>query len=101
MYGFALYTLPKQFRLRCFAVVHETGIGIFKGLIGAVGADLRIWLLETPTNIFSDGIRNQRTPLAATLTPNAATQVRSDRIMPDFTFLCITDAWNRRYGFSE
>ena len=42
MYGFALYTLPERFALRCFAVVHETDIGIFKGLIGAVGADLRI-----------------------------------------------------------
>jgi hypothetical protein len=56
MYGFALYALPERFRLHRFAIVHETGIGNFKGLIGAVGADLRIWLLENLKNIFSDGI---------------------------------------------
>ncbi len=28
--------------------------------------------------------------------PNAATQVRSGWIVPDFAFLCITDAWNSR-----
>ena len=42
MYGFALYTLPERFALRRFAIVHETGIGNFKGLIGAVRTDLRI-----------------------------------------------------------
>ena len=99
MYGFALYALPKRYRLRRFAIVHETGIGNFKGLIGAVRADLRIWLLGNQKNIFSDGIRNRRTPQATTPTPNAATQVQSGRIMPDFAFLCSTDAWNRRYGF--
>lgn len=41
MYGFALYALAKQFMLRRFAIVHETGIGNFKGLIGAVRANLR------------------------------------------------------------
>jgi CRP-like cAMP-binding protein len=30
--------------------------------------------------------------------PNAATQVRSGWIVPDFAFLCITDAWNSRHG---
>lgn len=48
MYGFALYALPERFRLRRFAIVHETGIGNFKGLIGAVRADLRIWLFRKP-----------------------------------------------------
>lgn len=91
MYGFALYALPERFRLRRFAIVHETGIGNFKGLIGAVGADLRIWLLENLKNIFSDGIRNRRTPRSVTTTPNAATLMQSDWIMPDFAFLCITD----------
>ena len=88
MYGFALYALLERFRLRRFAIVHETGIRNFKGLIGAVGMDLRKYPL-----------RNRRTPQATTPTPNAATQVQSGRIMPDFAFLCITDAWNRRYGF--
>ena len=101
MYGFALYTLPERFALRRFAIVYETGIGNFKGLIGAVRADLRIWLLGNQKNIFSDGIRNRRTPQATTPTPNAATQMWSGRIMPDFAFLCITDAWNRRYGFGR
>ena len=32
MYVFALYTLPERFALRRFAIVHETGIGNFKGL---------------------------------------------------------------------
>ena len=73
MYGFALYTLPERFALRRFAIVHETGIGNFKGLIGAVRADLRIWLLGNPKDIFSGGIRNRRTPRSATPTPNAAT----------------------------
>ena len=41
MYVFALYTLPERFTLRRFAIVHETGIGNFKGLIGAVRTDLR------------------------------------------------------------
>lgn len=41
MYGFALYTLPERFRLRRFAIVHETGIGNFKDLIGAVRENLR------------------------------------------------------------
>jgi len=99
MYDFTLYTLPERFRLRRFAIVYETGIGNFKGLIGAVGADLRIWLLENPKNIFSDGIRNRRTPLTATLTPNAATPLRNGWIMDGMTFLCITDAWNSRHGF--
>jgi hypothetical protein len=48
MYGFALYALPERFRLRRFAIVHEMGIGNFKGLIGAVRADLRIWLFRKP-----------------------------------------------------
>jgi len=48
MYGFALCALAKQFMLRRFAIVHETGIGNFKGLIGAVMADLRIWLFRKP-----------------------------------------------------
>lgn len=94
MYVFALYALPEQFRLRRFAIVHETGIGNFKGLIGAVRANLRIWLLGTPKNIFSGGIRNRRTPRSATTTPNAATQVRSGWIIDEMTFLCTTDAWN-------
>lgn len=51
MYGFAFYALAKQFMLRRFAIVHEMGIGNFKGLIGAVGADLRKYLLK-----------NRRTP---------------------------------------
>jgi hypothetical protein len=80
MYGFALCALAKQFMLRRFAIVHETGIGNFKGLIGAVGMDLR----KCP-------LRNRRTPQVTTPTPNAATQVRSDWIMPDFAFLCSTD----------
>lgn len=42
MYDFALYALPERFMLRRFAIVHETGIGNFKGLIGAVRTDLRI-----------------------------------------------------------
>ena len=99
MYGFALYTLLERLVLRRFAIVHETGIGNFKGLIGAVKADLRIWFLENPKNIFSDGIRNRRTPLATTPTPNAATALRNGWIMNGMTFLCITDAWNSRYGF--
>lgn len=88
MYGFALYTLPERFALRRFAIVHETGIGNFKGLIGAVRTDLRKCTL-----------RNRRTPQTTTSTPNAATQVQCGRIMPDFAFLCITDAWNSRHGF--
>ena len=52
MYGFALYALPERFRLRRFAIVHETDIGNFKGLIGAVGANFRIWFLGNPKNIF-------------------------------------------------
>lgn len=44
MYGFALYTLLERFALRRFAIVHETGIGNFKGLIGMVGTDLKTWL---------------------------------------------------------
>ena len=48
MYGFALYTLPERFVLHYFAIVQEMGIGIFKGLIGAVMADLRIWLFRKP-----------------------------------------------------
>lgn len=99
MYGFALYTLPERFRLRRFAIVHETGIGNFKGLIVAVGANLRIWLLGNPKDIFSGGIGIRRTPLATTPTPNTATQVRSGWIMQNFAFLCITDTWNSRYGF--
>ena len=47
----------------------------------------------------SIGIR--RTPQATTPTPNAATQVQSSWIMPDFAFLCTTDAWNIRYGFGR
>jgi len=54
---------------------------------------------EKQKNIFSDGIRNRRTPLATTPTPNAATQVQSGWIMQNFTFLCITDTWNSRHGF--
>lgn len=81
MYGFALYTLPERFRLHRFAIVHETGIGNFKGLNGVVGTDLRKYPL-----------RIRRTPQATTTTPNAATQVRSGWIMPDFAFLCTTDA---------
>ena len=80
MYGFALYTLPERFRLHRFAIVHETGIGNFKGLNGVVGTDLRKYPL-----------RIRRTPQATTTTPNAATQVRSGWIMPDFAFLCSTD----------
>ena len=38
-------------------------------------------------------------PQTATPTPNAATQVQSGWIMPDFAFLCTTDAWNSRYVF--
>lgn len=49
---------------------------------------------------FKTDIRNGRTPQASTPAPNAATQVQSDWIMPDFAFLCITDAWNSLYGFS-
>mgnify|MGYP001068558549 CR=1 FL=1 len=101
MYGFALYALPERFRLRRFAIVHETGIGNFKGLIGAVGANLRIWLLGNPKNILSGGIRNRRTPRSATTTPNAATQVRSGWIIGGMTFLCITDAWNSRHGVGK
>lgn len=92
MCDFALYALSERFRLRRFAIVHETGIGNFKGLIGAVKTDLRIWFLENPKNIFSDGIRNRRTPLATTPTPNATTQMRSGWIMDGIPFLCTTDA---------
>lgn len=101
MFGFALYTLPKQFRLRCFAVVHETDIGIFKGLIGMVGIDLRTWLGVKQKKPLSRSIGIRRTPQATTPTPNAATQVQSSWIMPDFAFLCTTDAWNIRYGFGR
>ena len=101
MYGFALYALPERFALRRFTVVHETGIGNFKGLIVSVGANLRIWLLGNPKDIFSGGIGIRRTPLATTPTPNAATQVRSGWIIGGMTFLCITDAWNSRYGFGK
>ena len=101
MYGFALCALPERYRLRYFAIVHEMGIGNFKGLIGAVGVDLRIWLLENPKDIFSNGIRNRRTPLATTPAPNAATQVRSGWIIGGMTFFCTTDAWNSRYGFGK
>ena len=52
MYGFALYTLPKQFRLRRFAIVHETGIGNFKGLNRVVGTDLRECPLRTRRTYF-------------------------------------------------
>ena len=89
MYGFALYTLPERFALRRFAIVYETGIGNFKGLNGVIWTDLR-----------KCSLRNRRTPQATTPTPNAATQVWSGRIMPDFAFLCITDTWNSRNGFS-
>ena len=81
MYGFALYALPEQFALRRFAIVQETGIGKFKGLNGVVWTDLK----KCP-------LRNRRTPQATTPTPNAATQVRSGWVMPDFAFLCTTDA---------
>ena len=81
MYGFALYALAKQFMLRRFAIVHEMGIGNFKGLIGAIGADLRKYLLK-----------NRRTPLATTPTPNAATQMQNGWIMGGIPFLCITEA---------
>ena len=99
MYGFALYALPERYVLHRFAIVHEMDIGIFKGLIGAVREDLRIWLLGNPKNLFSDGIRNRRTPQSATTTPNAATALRSDWFMSWIPFLCITEAWNRRYRF--
>lgn len=92
MCDFALYALSERFRLRRFAIVHETGIGNFKGLIGAVKTDLRIWFLENPKNIFSDGIRNRRTPLATTPTPNVATALRNGWIMDGIPFLCTTDA---------
>lgn len=99
MYGFALYTLLEWLVLRRLAIVDETKIGISKSLIEVVRADLRIWLLGNPKDTFSDDIINRRTPLATTLTPNAATQVRNGWIMQNFAFLCITDAWNSRYGF--
>lgn len=99
MYDFALYALPERFMLRRFAIVHETGIENFKGLIGAVRADLRIWLLGNPKNIFSGGIEIRRTPLATTPTPNTATQMRNGWIMGGMTFLYITDAWNSCHGF--
>ena len=81
MYGFALYALQERFRLRRFAIVHEMGIGNFKDLIGVVGTDLR----KCP-------LRIRKMPQATTSTPNAATQVRSGWNMPDFAFLCITEA---------
>ena len=48
MYGFALYTLLERFALRRFAIVHETGIGNFKGLIGAVRADFKDMAFRKP-----------------------------------------------------
>jgi len=48
MYVFALYTLPERFALRRFAIVHETGIGNFKGLIGAVRADFKDMAFRKP-----------------------------------------------------
>jgi len=41
MYGFALYALSERFRLRRFAIVHETGIRNFKGLIKCSQNNLR------------------------------------------------------------
>jgi len=75
MYVFALYTLPERFALRRFAIVHETDIGIFKGLIGMVGIDLRTWLGVKQKKPLSRSIGIRRTPQATTPTPNAATQV--------------------------
>ena len=41
MYSFALYALSERFRLRRFAIVHETGIRNFKGLIKCSQNNLR------------------------------------------------------------
>jgi len=92
MYDFALYALPKRFVLHRFVIVQEMDIGIFKGLIGMVGTDLRTWLGVKQMKLLSRSIGIRRTPQATTPTPNAATQVQSSWIMPDFAFLCITDA---------
>jgi len=86
-------------RAASFCHCARNGIRIFKGLIGMVGTDLRTWLGVKQMKLLSRSIGIRRTPQATTPTPNAATQVQSGWIMPDFAFLCTTDAWNSRYVF--
>ena len=80
------FTHAETVRAASFCHSARNGIRIFKGLIGMVGTDLRTWLGMKQMKLLSRSIGIRRTPQVTTPTPNAATQVRSDQIMPASLF---------------